>query len=171
MSVDDTSQSPSERKSAIKQRHEQAANEVLPDHRSLYIGGNWAESASGETFETVDPTTGETLASVEAGNAEDIDRAVRAGFGFRVPVLGVFKKSDFTGLDVYEEVMSYLLKEIDRGTEPTASLRSLVEQGHYGVKTGHGVYDWEGADFDQLADERDQQLLAMLDAYEEAFAE
>lgn len=104
-------------------------------------------------------------------SAEDIDRAVRAGFGFRVPVLGVFKKSDFTGLDVYEEVMSYLLKEIDRGTEPTASLRSLVEQGHYGVKTGHGVYDWEGADFDQLADERDQQLLAMLDAYEEAFAE
>jgi 3-hydroxyacyl-CoA dehydrogenase len=104
-------------------------------------------------------------------SAEDIDRAVRAGFGFRVPVLGVFKKSDFTGLDVYEEVMSYLLKEIDRGTEPTASLSSLVEQGHYGVKTGQGVYDWEGADFDQLADERDQQLLAMLDAYEEAIEE
>lgn len=104
-------------------------------------------------------------------SAEDIDRAVRAGFGFRVPVLGVFKKSDFTGLDVYEEVMSYLLKEIDRGTEPTESLRSLVEHGHYGVKTGQGVYDWEGADFDQLADERDQQLLAMLDAYEEAIEE
>lgn len=104
-------------------------------------------------------------------SAEDIDRAVRAGFGFRVPVLGVFKKSDFTGLDVYEEVMSYLLKEIDRGTEPTESLRSLVEDGHYGVKTGQGVYDWEGADFDQLADERDQQLLAMLDAYEDAIEE
>jgi len=35
MSVDDTSQSPAERKSAIKQRHEQAANEVVPDNRQL----------------------------------------------------------------------------------------------------------------------------------------
>jgi len=49
---------------------------VLPDHRELYIGGEWVQSASGETFTTVDPTTGETLAEVEAGNGEDIDRAV-----------------------------------------------------------------------------------------------
>jgi len=67
MSVDDQSQTPSERKSAIKKRHEQAASEVLPDHRELYIGGEWVQSASGETFTTVDPTTGETLAEVEAG--------------------------------------------------------------------------------------------------------
>jgi len=80
MSVDDTSQSPSERKSAIKGRHEQAANEVLPDHRQLYIGGEWVESMSGETFETTDPTTGETLAAVAAGNGEDIDRAVGAAW-------------------------------------------------------------------------------------------
>ena len=80
MSVDDTPQSPSERKSAIKQRHQQAANEVIPEHRGLYIGGEWVQSASGETFETVDPTTGETLASVEAGNAADIDRAVEAAW-------------------------------------------------------------------------------------------
>ncbi|MFC4248051.1 3-hydroxyacyl-CoA dehydrogenase family protein [Natribaculum luteum] len=109
-----------------------------------------------------------SLLQMGVASAEDIDRAVRAGFGFRVPVLGVFKKSDFTGLDIYEEVMSYLLQEIDRGTEPSESLRTLVDEGHYGVKTGQGVYDWEGADFENLADERDRQLLALLDAYEEA---
>jgi len=80
MSVDDTPQSPSERKSAIRQRHEQAANEVCPDHRQLYIGGEWVASISGETFETTDPTTGETLAAVAAGTAEDIDRAVAAAW-------------------------------------------------------------------------------------------
>ncbi len=69
-----------ERKSAIRKRHEQAANEVLPDHRQLFIGGQWVPSASGETFETKDPTTGETLAEVEAGNADDIDRAVEAAW-------------------------------------------------------------------------------------------
>ncbi len=80
MSVDDTPQSPSERKSAIKQRHEQAANEVVPENRQLYIGGEWVASVSGETFETTDPTTGETLAEVAAGQAEDIDRAVEAAW-------------------------------------------------------------------------------------------
>jgi aldehyde dehydrogenase (NAD+) len=80
MSVDNDAQTSAERKSAIRQRHEQAANEVLPDHRSLYIGGNWTQSASGEEFETRDPTTGETLAEAQAGIASDIDRAVDAAW-------------------------------------------------------------------------------------------
>ena len=80
MSVDDTPQSPAERKSAIEQRHEQAAEAVVPDRRELYIGGEWVRSATGETFETIDPTTGETLAEVQAGGAEDIDRAVDAAW-------------------------------------------------------------------------------------------
>ncbi|GGM29496.1 aldehyde dehydrogenase family protein [Haloarcula argentinensis] len=80
MSSDSKDQSATERKSAIKKRHEQAANEVLPDRRELYIGGEWVQSSAGETFETIDPTTGETLAEVQAGTAEDIDRAVAAAW-------------------------------------------------------------------------------------------
>jgi len=38
----------------------------------------WADAASGKTFETPNPATGETLARVAEGDAEDIDRAVRA---------------------------------------------------------------------------------------------
>ncbi|WP_435080070.1 aldehyde dehydrogenase family protein, partial [Halococcus sp. AFM35] len=37
-------------------------------------------SASGETFETRDPTTGEVLAEAQAGNSDDIDRAVEAAW-------------------------------------------------------------------------------------------
>jgi len=44
----------------------------------LYINGQWVDAASGETFETPNPATGETLATVAAGGAADIDRAVRA---------------------------------------------------------------------------------------------
>lgn len=80
MSSDSTQQDTAERKSAIKKRHAQAANEVLPGKRNLYIGGEWVQSSSGETFETTDPTTGETLAEVQAGNADDIDRAVQAAW-------------------------------------------------------------------------------------------
>jgi len=119
MSVDDTSQSPSERKSAIKQRHEQAANEVLPDHRSLYIGGEWVESASGETFETVDPTTGETLASVEAGNAEDIDRAVDAAWTAYEETY-----SDFSTADI-QAMLESMADAVAAKKEEFARLESL----------------------------------------------
>src|SRR5450759_5862782 len=46
--------------------------------RQLFINGQWADAASGRTFETPNPATGETLARVAEGEAEDIDRAVRA---------------------------------------------------------------------------------------------
>src|SRR5687767_6681481 len=44
----------------------------------LLIGGQWVDAASGATFDTPGPATGETLATVAAGGAEDVDRAVRA---------------------------------------------------------------------------------------------
>jgi phenylacetaldehyde dehydrogenase len=46
--------------------------------RQLFINGQWVDAASGKTFETPNPATGETLARVAEGDAEDINRAVRA---------------------------------------------------------------------------------------------
>ncbi len=46
--------------------------------RQLFIDGQWTDAASGKTFETPNPATGETLARVAEGDAEDINRAVRA---------------------------------------------------------------------------------------------
>jgi|SRR5271170_472224 len=42
------------------------------------IDGDWRLSQSGETFDTLDPTTNEQLATVAAGNSADIDAAARA---------------------------------------------------------------------------------------------
>ncbi|HLG61047.1 MAG TPA: aldehyde dehydrogenase family protein [Ktedonosporobacter sp.] len=44
----------------------------------MLIGGQWVEAASGKTFETYNPSTGEVLARVAEGDAEDINRAVAA---------------------------------------------------------------------------------------------
>jgi phenylacetaldehyde dehydrogenase len=44
----------------------------------LFIGGRWVDAASGETFDTPNPATGDRLASVAAGGPQDIDRAVAA---------------------------------------------------------------------------------------------
>ncbi len=46
--------------------------------RKLFIDGEWVAAASGQTFETPNPANGETLATVAAGDVEDINRAVRA---------------------------------------------------------------------------------------------
>ncbi len=46
--------------------------------RQMFIDGHWVDAASGKTFDTPNPATGETLARVAEGDAEDINRAVSA---------------------------------------------------------------------------------------------
>jgi alpha-ketoglutaric semialdehyde dehydrogenase len=43
-----------------------------------YIGGEWVDAAGGETFETKNPATGETLGVFPVSTVEDMDRAVAA---------------------------------------------------------------------------------------------
>ncbi len=45
---------------------------------SMYIGGEWAEAATGETFESFDPFTAKPWALIPRGGAEDAERAVEA---------------------------------------------------------------------------------------------
>ncbi len=44
----------------------------------LFIGGEFVDSASGRTFETIDPATGKPIAAIAEADAEDVDRAVAA---------------------------------------------------------------------------------------------
>src|SRR5687768_354094 len=43
-----------------------------------YVGGQWLDAASGDTFESVVPATGEALGSFPRSSGEDVDRAVEA---------------------------------------------------------------------------------------------
>jgi acyl-CoA reductase-like NAD-dependent aldehyde dehydrogenase len=47
--------------------------------KRMLINGTWVESASGKTFDSMNPSTGESLATVAEGDAEDINRAVARG--------------------------------------------------------------------------------------------
>ena len=46
--------------------------------RQLFIDGAFRPAASGETFDVIDPATGQVFASAASGDATDIDLAVRA---------------------------------------------------------------------------------------------
>src|SRR6478752_8346839 len=57
---------------------EERADSFVGSPHKLLIDGEWVEAASGQTFTTINPATEETLAEVAHGQAEDIERAVRA---------------------------------------------------------------------------------------------
>src|SRR5437870_1326310 len=44
----------------------------------MYIGGEWVAGTGGNSFETLNPGTGQRLATVAAGDAGNIDRAVQS---------------------------------------------------------------------------------------------
>ncbi|AHK20443.1 betaine-aldehyde dehydrogenase [Yersinia similis] len=46
--------------------------------QKLYINGAYTDSASGETFDAVNPANGECIAQLQAANAQDVDKAVAA---------------------------------------------------------------------------------------------
>src|SRR5580700_9343645 len=57
---------------------DRSVEDFITTPRQLFIDGQWTDAASGQTFDTPNPATGETLANVAEGDAEDINRAVRA---------------------------------------------------------------------------------------------
>jgi phenylacetaldehyde dehydrogenase len=63
---------------AVAETVERQADAFVHAPHELLIDGDWVPAASGETFETINPATEQTLASVAHGSAEDINRAVKA---------------------------------------------------------------------------------------------
>jgi 3-hydroxybutyryl-CoA dehydrogenase len=84
----------------------------------------------------------EAIRMVEQGvaSAEDIDKAMV--LGYRHPV-GPLKLTDMVGLDVRLSIGEYLARELGNPAfEPPALMRSMVEQGRLGKKSGRGFYEW-----------------------------
>lgn len=48
------------------------------EYRQLFIDGHWCDADSGETFDDINPATGETIARIALAGATDVDRAVQA---------------------------------------------------------------------------------------------
>jgi phenylacetaldehyde dehydrogenase len=66
---------------AVSETAIQIAPEVqqfVGETRKMLIEGQWVDAASGKTFEVYNPATGEVLAHVAEGDAEDSNRAVKA---------------------------------------------------------------------------------------------
>ncbi len=72
MSIENASGNDHQRWQAI------AADALRRPETRLFIDGQFADSASGQRFATINPATGETLAEMSLAMADDVDRAVEA---------------------------------------------------------------------------------------------
>lgn len=106
----------------------------------------------------------EALALWAAGvaSAEAIDLAVKASFGRRLAVTGPLESADLGGLDTFHAFAAFLFPGLDRSAEPPAAMGELVRQGHRGLPSGHGIYDWSARDGRGLLAKRVEELFRYL---------
>lgn len=106
----------------------------------------------------------EAIYLVEAGIAspQDVETAIKAGMGLRFPVYGPLEHLDAVGLDLGLSVQSTVLPSLCNSAEPGQLLRSFVESGHLGAKTGQGFYNWSERSVDELRRNRDLFLVERL---------
>ncbi len=93
--------------------------------------------------------------------ARDIDRSVLHGLALRMPILAVLAKADFTGLPLLQLAGSNgsYVPPAPRGMCDT--LNRLLANGHTGVMSGKGFFDWGDKTPAELFRQRDEKLLAL----------
>ena len=106
----------------------------------------------------------EAIALLNEGvaSAEDIDTMIKAGIGFKFPVMGPLETIDMAGLDIYYRVSQYLNKDLDKSDGASPIVAKMVEQGDLGLKSGKGFYDYSNQDIKALMGGRIQKLLLLL---------
>jgi 3-hydroxyacyl-CoA dehydrogenase len=106
----------------------------------------------------------EAIALLNEGvaSAEDIDTMIKAGIGFKFPVMGPLETIDMAGLDIYYRVSQYLNKDLDKSDGAAPIVAKMVEQGDLGLKSGKGFYDYSNQDIKALMGGRIQKLLLLL---------
>lgn len=86
----------------------------------------------------------EAINLVERGIAtpEDVDNAVRYGFGFRYIAAGPLMQRDHSGLDVHCAAAATIYPDLCNCPDPTPYMADKVNAGHAGMKVKKGFYEW-----------------------------
>jgi 5-formyl-3-hydroxy-2-methylpyridine 4-carboxylic acid 5-dehydrogenase len=105
----------------------------------------------------------EAVSLVEKGvvSPGELDKCFKWGLGLKLAVIGPMELLDVAGLDIYEAVASYLNVDLDDSTTVPRYITSLTEQGHLGMKTGKGIFDYTPEKTQQLRSARGAKLLAV----------
>ena len=93
----------------------------------------------------------EAISIVDQGiaDAATVDEVIKNSFGIRLPVLGPLETADMVGLDLTLQIHDYILRHLDRSTEPASVLKEKVTKGDLGFKTGKGFQEWGAQSMDE----------------------
>jgi len=95
---------------------------------------------------------------------QEIDEAARWGLALRMLVLGLLQRMDYGGIDMtVKNLNNPNTKPVPIDYKPKKVLE-LYKQGHLGVKTGKGWYDYSGKTQAEWNHERDVGLIKLLKA-------
>ena len=107
----------------------------------------------------------EAARMVEEGVAspEELDKAIKYGFGFRFAVLGLLEFIDWGGGDILYYASRYLTGALgnERYQAPEIIERNMKE-GRIGLTTRQGFLNYEGRDLDAYRAERMKEFIGML---------
>jgi 3-hydroxybutyryl-CoA dehydrogenase len=95
-------------------------------------------------------------------DAEDVDLAVKNGFGLRLPVYGVFEHMDAVGFELASAVADYVSRDLSNYVGVQPIVREMAARGETGAAAGKGWYDYSVKSIDEVKRRRNEFLLHML---------
>jgi 3-hydroxybutyryl-CoA dehydrogenase len=79
-------------------------------------------------------------------SAEAIDQSFKMSLGRRYAITGPIESAELGGLDIMHKFAEFLLPDLETSKAPPNAVADLVKAGHFGLKSGKGVYDWSRRD-------------------------
>jgi 3-hydroxybutyryl-CoA dehydrogenase len=109
----------------------------------------------------------EAVRLVEEGVAtpEDVDKAFKAGMGFRYGTIGIFEFIDWGGVDILHRASGFMTKALgDDRFEAARLVEEKIAKNELGPKTGRGFFDYAGDKRDEFETAKVRALLRHLKA-------
>ncbi|AKG72875.1 aldehyde dehydrogenase family protein [Salinicoccus halodurans] len=132
----------------------------MKDHIKQYINGEWVDSASGETIDVINPSTGEAFGRIAKGNAEDVDKAVEAAHNVYIEFRNTPAEERRAMLDrivtEYENRKNDLIEAI---TDELGSPIDKSEKVHYQMGLNHFAAARDALDSFQFEEQRGENLV------------
>jgi 3-hydroxybutyryl-CoA dehydrogenase len=111
----------------------------------------------------------EAIRILEEGTASavEIDTAIKAGFGFRLSVLGLIEFVDLGGVEILYHAGEYLHQTLGGDQfKPPQLVREKMASKEMGPTTGKGFYDYTDVDTQKLFNEIYEGFAELLHLYE-----
>ena len=113
----------------------------------------------------------EAIRILEEGvaTAAEIDTAIKAGFGFRLAVMGLIEFVDLGGVDILFHAGEYLHNKLGGAHfKPPRLVKEKMERAEMGPRTGKGFYDYEDVDTRALFNQKYMGFVELLHMYEQS---